>query len=132
MSNGDYRRQTWARGRWESNTTPRWWICRGKRVAAGVGERADLSSRPDLSDGLLAGDRHHDVPVAEINLRLRPKILDMKPGTRDVLEHVHDGRWEPDETQTVGGGCSTWCTALFWLVSAKIEGTWRMPTASSR
>ncbi len=30
--------------------------------------------------------------LPDINLRLRPKILDMRPGTADRVEHLHDGR----------------------------------------
>ena len=30
--------------------------------------------------------------LPSINMKLRPKILDLKPGTRIVVEHVHDGR----------------------------------------
>jgi len=34
--------------------------------------------------------------------------------------------WEPDETQTVGNGCESWCTALLWIVPAKVQGTWTL------
>ena len=27
----------------------------------------------------------------------------------------------------MSGECTTWCTALFWIVPAKVEGTWKMP-----
>ena len=30
-----------------------------------------------------------------------------------------------DETATVSEGCQTWCTALFWIVPAKVEGRWQ-------
>src|SRR6185295_17259450 len=36
------------------------------------------------------------------------------------------GEWNPDETVTVGENCTTWCTAYFWLVPAKVAGTWRL------
>jgi precorrin-6B methylase 2 len=65
--------------------------------------------------------------LPEINLRLRPKILNLKPGTRVVSNTFTMEDWEPDETATVGNGCANWCTALFWIVPAKVEGTWRLP-----
>jgi precorrin-6B methylase 2 len=65
--------------------------------------------------------------LPDINLRLRPKILDMKPGTRIVSNTFTMGEWEADVTETVTEGCTTWCTALYWLVPAKVEGTWRLP-----
>jgi len=39
--------------------------------------------------------------LPDINLRLRPKILDMKPGTRSVSNTFTRGEWEADETSTV-------------------------------
>src|SRR3954468_17324613 len=56
--------------------------------------------------------------LPDINLKLRPKILDLKPGTRIVSNTFTMDDWSPDETSTVGGDCSAWCTALFWLVPA--------------
>jgi len=64
--------------------------------------------------------------LPSINLKLRPKILDMKPGTRVVSNTFTMEDWEPDETQTIQGDCTSWCTALFWVVPAKVEGTWQM------
>jgi SAM-dependent methyltransferase len=65
--------------------------------------------------------------LPEINLKLRPKILDLKPGTRIVSNSFTMGEWTADETATVSDGCSNWCTALLWIVPAKVEGTWRLP-----
>ena len=65
--------------------------------------------------------------LPDINLRLRPKILDLKPGTRIVSNTFTMENWMPDETETVGGDCVSWCTALFWIVPAKVEGTWQLP-----
>jgi hypothetical protein len=64
--------------------------------------------------------------LPQINLRLRPKILDLKPGTRIVSNTFTMDEWTPDQTATIGGDCSTWCTALFWIVPAKVGGTWRL------
>jgi precorrin-6B methylase 2 len=65
--------------------------------------------------------------LPDINLRLRPKILDMKPGTRIVSNTFTMGEWEADVSETVTEGCTTWCTALHWIVPAKVEGTWQTP-----
>ena len=63
--------------------------------------------------------------LADINLRLRPKILDLKPGTRIVSNTFTMDDWTADETATVAD-CENWCTALLWIVPAKVEGPWRM------
>ena len=66
--------------------------------------------------------------LPDINLKLRPKILDMKPGTRIVSNSFDMGDWADDETAKItGGDCSYYCTAHLWIVPAKVEGTWRMP-----
>jgi hypothetical protein len=63
--------------------------------------------------------------LPEINLKLRPKILDLKPGTRIVSNTFTMGEWTADETATASG-CNNWCTALLWIVPAKAEGTWQL------
>ena len=65
--------------------------------------------------------------LPDINIRLRPKILNMKPGLRVVSNAFDMGDWEPDETATVSDDCSQFCTAFYWLVPAKVQGTWQMP-----
>jgi phospholipid N-methyltransferase len=65
--------------------------------------------------------------LPDINLRLRPKILDLKPGTRIVSNTFTMNDWMPDETAVVSDQCVSWCTALFWVVPAKVEGTWQLP-----
>jgi SAM-dependent methyltransferase len=60
--------------------------------------------------------------LTDINLRLRPKILELKPGTR-VVSHAFDmGEWKPDRTETVEGK-----TAYLWIVPAKVAGVWQLP-----
>ena len=64
--------------------------------------------------------------LPDINLKLRPKILDLKPGTRIVSNTFTMGEWKDDETATVdeAAGCSYYCTAHLWIVPAKVAGTW--------
>jgi SAM-dependent methyltransferase len=61
--------------------------------------------------------------LPDINLRLRPQILDLAPGTRVVSNSFRMGDWEPDQQETITD-CSSWCTALLWIVPAKVAGTW--------
>ena len=65
--------------------------------------------------------------LPDINLKLRPKILDLKPGTRIVSNSFTMGEWKADQTATVSDGCSAYCTALLWIVPAKVEGIWQLP-----
>ena len=63
--------------------------------------------------------------LPDINLRLRPKILDLKPGTRIASNTFTMGDWEPDERAEVKD-CTSWCTALYWMVPAKVAGAWTL------
>ncbi len=62
--------------------------------------------------------------LPDINVKLRPKILNLKPGTRVVSNSFTMEDWEADQTETIGGDCTSWCTALLWIVPAKVDGTW--------
>jgi hypothetical protein len=62
--------------------------------------------------------------LPSINMRLRPKILEMRPGTRIVSNTFTMEDWTPDQSETIGGDCTSWCTAHLWIVPAKVEGTW--------
>ena len=64
--------------------------------------------------------------LPDINLKLRPKILNLKPGTRVVSNSFTMGDWKADETATVKDGCASYCTALLWIVPAKVAGTWQL------
>jgi len=65
--------------------------------------------------------------LPDINVKLRPKILNLKPGTRVVSNSFTMEDWEADQTETLTGDCTSWCTALLWIVPAKAEGTWTTP-----
>ena len=64
--------------------------------------------------------------LPSINMKLRPKILDLKPGTRIVSNSFDMEDWKADETATASG-CDHWCTAYLWIVPAKVGGTWKLP-----
>jgi precorrin-6B methylase 2 len=64
--------------------------------------------------------------LPDINLKLRPKILDLKPGTRVVSNSFTMGDWKADETATVSEGCNSYCTAYLWIVPAKVAGRWQL------
>ena len=65
--------------------------------------------------------------LPDINLKLRPKILKLKPGTRIVSNTFTMAEWEPDEKVDLNGqpGCeSSYCTVLFWVVPRWVAGTY--------
>ena len=65
--------------------------------------------------------------LPDINLKLRPKILDLKPGTRIVSNTFTMGEWKEDGVVTAGDESSNYYrTARLWIVPAKVEGTWQL------
>jgi SAM-dependent methyltransferase len=91
-------------------------------AAAGVGHRVTFR-REDLFQTPL-GDA--DVLTlylsAEINLRLRDRILaEMRPGTRVVSHEFDMGEWRADQRQQVGAS-----NVYLWIVPARVSGRWAM------
>jgi SAM-dependent methyltransferase len=56
-----------------------------------------------------------------LNLKLRPQILSMRPGTRVVSHSFTMDDWEPDETSVMDGR-----RAYFWIVPANVNGGWAL------
>jgi len=67
--------------------------------------------------------------LPDINLKLRPKILGLKPGTRIVSNSFTMGEWQHDRSvlATESEGCQSYCTAYLWIVPANVEGSWKLP-----
>jgi hypothetical protein len=64
--------------------------------------------------------------LPDINIRLRPKLLDLKPGTRIVSNTFTMQEWQADDTATTSDDETSWTTAFLWIIPAKVEGTWKM------
>jgi SAM-dependent methyltransferase len=101
-------------------------LSRKNATAAGVGDKAQF----------VEGDMYEaDISKASVMalfllpsnmLQLRQKFLDLRPGSRIVSNTFGIEGWTPDETVTMTGECSAWCTALLWIVPAKVNGRWRV------
>ncbi|HEY7441031.1 MAG TPA: class I SAM-dependent methyltransferase [Vicinamibacterales bacterium] len=99
-----------------------------KRNAAkeGVGDKATFVKADLFETDLSKATVITMFLLPDINLKLRPKILNLKPGTRIVSNTFTMEDWMADETERVDN-CTSWCTALFWIVPAKVAGTWKLP-----
>ena len=60
--------------------------------------------------------------LRELNIRLRPKLLDeLRPGAR-VVSHAFDmGSWRPDSALVVGTK-----TVYYWIIPARVAGSWTL------
>jgi len=65
--------------------------------------------------------------LPDLNLKLRPKILEMKPGTRVVSHQFDMGDWQPDETASLESR-----SAYLWIVPADVAGDWELTAASAK
>ena len=96
--------------------------------AAGVTARATFMKADLFETDLSKANVITMFLLPSINMKLRPTILNLRPGTRIVANTFTMEDWQADETATITDGCSSsWCTALLWIVPAKVEGTWGTP-----
>lgn len=94
---------------------------------AGVSDRANFVRADLFQTDLSQATVITMFLLPDINIKLRPKVLDLRPGTRIVSNTFTMGEWEADETASVKNGCASYCTALLWIVPAKVEGAWKLP-----
>lgn len=96
-------------------------------------EEAGVSDRANFIQGdLFAADLSKATVITmfllpSINLKLRPKLLELRPGTRIVSNSFDMGEWVPEESADAREDCRTYCRAHLWIVPAKVEGAWKMP-----
>jgi len=67
--------------------------------------------------------------LPETNLQLRPRLLQLKPGTRIVSHDWDMGDWQPDQTLAVPApakkvGVEKSSRLHLWVVPARVEGLW--------
>ena len=65
--------------------------------------------------------------LPSLNVKLRPTILDMKPGTRVVSHAFTMDDWQADQVDSADGR-----TAYMWIVPAKVAGTWKIDAGGGR
>jgi SAM-dependent methyltransferase len=98
-----------------------------------LAEAAGVSDRVELRRGDIFETDFSDATVvtlyllSELNLRLRPALLDMKPGTRVVSHSFTMGEWEPDGEVSHDTG-----QAYLWIVPAKVAGRWSFRAAQAQ
>jgi SAM-dependent methyltransferase len=61
------------------------------------------------------------------NLRkLTPKFAALRPGTRIVANTFGIDGWKPDDTFKMGDTCYAWCSAMLYIVPARVGGSWQL------
>jgi len=62
-----------------------------------------------------------------LNMKLRPQILSMRPGTRVVSHSFTMEDWEADEISAIDGR-----RAYFWMVPANVMGNWTFESGGQK
>ena len=89
--------------------------------AAGVADRARFEKADIFESDFSKADVITMYLLPTLNLKLRPTLMKLKPGTRLVTHAFTMGGWQPDETSRAGGA-----NAYLWLVPANVSGQWQL------
>jgi SAM-dependent methyltransferase len=87
---------------------------------AGVGDRVTFRQQNLFETDLSAATVLTMYLLPSINVKLRPKILALRPGTRVVSHDFTMGDWKSDLTET-----TNW-RIHFWIVPARVAGRWQV------
>ncbi len=96
---------------------------------AGVGDRVAFLNRNIFDTDFSEANVISLYLLSTLNLKLRPTILDMKPGTRIVTQSFSMGDWEADHTENVefdSNGFKGTRRVYLFVVPAKVDGKWTM------
>lgn len=102
----------------------------GRAKEAGVSQRATFKQGDFFKTDFSQANVLTMFLLPSLNEALRPTILNMKPGTRVVTNTFRmgsgDDEWLPETEQRVDSCETSWCTAILYVVPAKVEGNWKM------
>lgn len=91
-------------------------------------QRANVSDKVTIVTGDIFEEDFSNATVVTLyllttlNMKLKPTILNMKPGTRVVSNSFMMGSWEPDEIINPEAGGR----GYYWVVPAKVQGDWSL------
>jgi len=96
---------------------------------AGVAQKAHFREQDLFKTDLSPASVVTMYLLPEVNLQLRPRILQLRPGTRIVSHDWDMGEWEPDRTITVEApdkpvGRDKVSKVHLWVVPARVDGAW--------
>ena len=102
-------------------------LSRRNAESAGVAARASFVEADIFETDLSKATVITMFLLPQLNLKLRPALLELRPGTRLVSNSFSMDDWQADEKTNIDGTCALYCTALFWVVPAKVAGSWQTP-----
>ncbi|MCC7487792.1 MAG: methyltransferase domain-containing protein [Burkholderiales bacterium] len=105
-----------------------------RRAAAkeGVGDRARFEKADIFQSDYSKATVVTLFLLPDLNLRLRPALLKLAPGTRIVSNSFEMGEWKADQSVTVTEHCKVYCRGFLWIVPAEVAGRWILPEGELR
>lgn len=105
-------------------------IARETAAKEGVADRARFVEQNLFETDLTAATVVSTYLLPDMNLKLRPKILALKPGTRVVAHDYHMGDWYPDAQRDISVpekvvGTPGVSYIYLWYVPARVAGKWQ-------
>jgi SAM-dependent methyltransferase len=100
-------------------------LARRAAIKEGVSEKATFANADIFESDFSKATVITLFLLTDLNLKLRPTLLDMKPGTRIVSNTFNMGEWESDQTVTLDENVN-WKTAHLWIIPAKVNGVWKL------
>ena len=94
--------------------------------AAGVADKATFANADIFQSDFSQATVVTLFLLTDLNIKLRPTLLKMKPGTRIVSNTFGMGDWEPDEVVQAPSDCKSFCRANLWIVPADVSGRWQL------
>lgn len=97
---------------------------------AGVTDRVAFYQRDLFETDLTQASVITMYLLPRVNLDLRPKLLELKPGTRIVSHDFSMGDWKPEQHEELDapgkyGGSGGRSDIYLWIVPAQVAGTWQ-------
>jgi SAM-dependent methyltransferase len=96
-------------------------LARARAEAAGVTERTEFRRADIFATDFSKATVVTMYLLPDLNIKLRPKLLEMRPGTRLVSHSFDMGEWKADQVEDVDGH-----GVYYWVVPAKVDGGWAM------
>ena len=105
-------------------------LARESAVKEGVADKAKFVEQNLFETDLTPATVVSTYLLPEMNLKLRPKILALRPGTRVVAHDYHMGDWYPDDQRDIPVpgkvvGTPGVSYIYLWFVPAKVAGRWQ-------
>lgn len=104
------------------------------QLSKDAASRLDLNGRVSFIQGDVFTEDFSQATIVtmfllpDLGIKLRPRLMALRPGTRILSNTFTLGDLRPDRTIEAKGECSYYCTVHLWVVPTRVGGRWRLDT----